>query len=87
MKVQGPSRPNVGQIQDKVQVKDKPETPASSSGGERVAVSSLSKLLANIRAPEQTDTAKVEQLRHSISAGSFKVDAEKVADTMVHEEV
>jgi flagellar biosynthesis anti-sigma factor FlgM len=87
MKVQGAGKPHVGQIQDKVQIKDKQETPASSAGGERVAVSSLSKLLANIRAPEQTDTAKVEQLRQSISAGAFKVDPNKVAETMVHEEV
>jgi flagellar biosynthesis anti-sigma factor FlgM len=87
MKVQGPSRPNVTQIQDKGQVKDRDNTQVTPSGGERVAVSSLSKLLAQVRAPDAPDTAKVERLRDSIRVGEFKVDHEKTADAMVQEEV
>ena len=88
MKVQGPGRPNVSQIQDKAQVKNAESAKPASNTGERVAVSSLSKTLAEARsAPESTDAAKVQNLRESIRAGEFKVDHERVADTMVREEV
>jgi flagellar biosynthesis anti-sigma factor FlgM len=51
-------------------------------------VSSLSKLLSQVRAPEDApDAAKVERLRDSIRTGSFKVDHQKVAEAMVQEEV
>jgi flagellar biosynthesis anti-sigma factor FlgM len=86
MKVQGPGRPNVGQVQDKGQVKSTDTTRATNGTGERVAVSSLSKLLAQQRAPDSPDTAKVDRLRDSIRTGQFKVDHEKVADTMLQEE-
>jgi flagellar biosynthesis anti-sigma factor FlgM len=80
-------RPNVTQIQDKAQVPDRDNTQVTKNGGERVAVSSLSKLLAQVRAPEDApDVAKVERLRDSIRVGEFKVDYAKTADTMVQEE-
>lgn len=88
MKVQGPGRPNVSQIQDKAQVKNAETATPAKSTGERVAVSTLSKTLAEARsAPETTDANKVHQLRESIRTGEFKIDHEKVADTMVREEV
>jgi flagellar biosynthesis anti-sigma factor FlgM len=88
MKVQGPGRPNVTQVQDKSPAKSAES--ASQPGkptGERVAVSSLSKLLSQVRAPDAPDTAKVERLRDSIKAGTFKVDHERVAEAMLTEEV
>jgi flagellar biosynthesis anti-sigma factor FlgM len=87
MKVQGPGRPNVNQIQDKAQVKNTESAKPAKNTGERVAVSNLSKTLAEARsAPESVDAQKVQSLRDSIRAGEFKVDHEKVADTMVREE-
>jgi flagellar biosynthesis anti-sigma factor FlgM len=88
MKVHGPPRPNVNQIQDKGQVKNTELTKPANSAGERVAVSSLSRTLAEARTqPEAPDQAKISELRDSIRAGSFQVNHEQVADTMIHEEV
>jgi flagellar biosynthesis anti-sigma factor FlgM len=87
MKVQGPTRSTVSQVQDKGQVKNAQGAKVESAAGERVAVSSLSKLLAQVRAPDSPDTAKVDKLRDSIRAGAFKVDHEQVAQTMLQEEL
>ena len=88
MKVQGAPRAPVGQIQDKGQVKNAGTAqPLDKSSGERVEVSSLSKMLAQVRAPDSPDVEKVERLRESIRTGEFKVDQDKVADTMVQEEL
>jgi len=57
------------------------------SAGERVEVSSLSKLLSQVRAPDTPDVDKVERLRDSIRAGQFQVDHAQVAETMVQEEL
>lgn len=87
MKVQGPSRPNVAQVQDKAHIRNTNATPVEKSAGERVEVSSLSKMLAQAREPEVHDAGKVERLRESIRVGQFQVDHGQVADTMVQEEV
>jgi len=86
MKVQGPGRPQVGQIQDKSPIKSTGTSQVDKPAGERVAVSSLSKVLANVRAPESPDVEKVERLRESIRAGAFQINREQVAETMVQEE-
>lgn len=87
MKVQSPGRPNVAQLQDKAQIKNTGGAQVEKGAGERVEVSSLSKLLATVRAPDTPDVEKVERLRESIRVGQFQVDHYKVADTMVQEEV
>jgi flagellar biosynthesis anti-sigma factor FlgM len=88
MKVQGPSRPNVAQLQDKAHaIKNTGGAQVEKSAGERVEVSSLSKVLASVRAPDTPDIDKVERLRESIRVGEFQVDHTKVADTMMQEEV
>jgi flagellar biosynthesis anti-sigma factor FlgM len=84
MKVHGANRPPV--VQEKSSVKSTSSSQVEKSSGERVAVSSLSKMLANVRAPDSPDVEKVEKLRESIRTGEFKIDREKVAETMVHEE-
>jgi len=88
MKVQGPGRPAVQQLQDKAPIKNASAVPVDNkSAGERVEVSSLSKLLAQVRAPDTPDAEKVERLRESIRAGEFRVDHAQVAETMVQEEL
>jgi len=86
MKVQGAGRPPVGQVQDKSPAKGASTAHVEKSPGERVAVSSLSKLLAQVRAPDSPDVQKVEKLRESIRTGEFQIDREKVAQAMVQEE-
>ena len=86
MKVQGAGRPAVGQVQDKAPVKNGSTSQVDKPAGERVAVSSLSKALSNVRAPESADVEKVQKLRESIRTGEFHIDREKVAETMVKEE-
>jgi flagellar biosynthesis anti-sigma factor FlgM len=88
MKIQGAPGAKVNQIQDKAQVKNAEVSKPASSAGERVAVSSLSRTLAEARTqPEAPDQAKVAELRESIRVGSFQVKPDQVADTMVHEEL
>ena len=87
MKVQSPSRPNVAALQDKAHIKNAGSAPVEKGAGERVEVSSLSKMLASVRAPDTPDVDKVERLRESIRVGEFQVDHTKVADTMMQEEV
>lgn len=60
--------------------------PRENSPAAKVAVSSRAKQLAEARAPEVADGAKVERLRASIANGEFLVDAEAVADKMLSEE-
>jgi flagellar biosynthesis anti-sigma factor FlgM len=89
MKVQGPGRPAVGQVQEARDAKEtKGVEPARSHAAEeRVQVSSLSKLLAQVRAPEEApDQQKIERLRESLRAGTFEVDRERVAEAMLAEE-
>jgi flagellar biosynthesis anti-sigma factor FlgM len=86
MKVTSPGRPNVAQLQDKAAIKNTGGAQVEKSAGERVEVSSLSKMLASVRAPDKPDAEKVERLRESIRVGEFQVDHSKVAESMVQEE-
>ncbi|MET0386134.1 MAG: flagellar biosynthesis anti-sigma factor FlgM, partial [Polyangiales bacterium] len=86
MRVQGPGKPSVAQVQDRSQVKGAGAQKVEPSSGERVEVSSLSRMLADVRLPDSPDVAKVEKLRDSIRVGAFKVNQEQVAHTMVQEE-
>jgi len=40
-----------------------------------------------MRAPEKPDLERVERLRQAIESGDFKVDAEKIAERMMEEEL
>ena len=87
MKVRPASASNVAQVQDKAHIRNPIAAPAKTEAAERVDVSSLSKMLSDARLPETQDAGKVERLRESMRAGVFQVDHEKVADSMVQEEV
>jgi flagellar biosynthesis anti-sigma factor FlgM len=60
--------------------------PGGASPATKVAVSAEAKQLAEARAPEVADTAKVERLSIRVARGDFMVDAEEVADRMLAEE-
>ncbi|MEY4582545.1 MAG: Anti-sigma-28 factor, FlgM [Pseudomonadota bacterium] len=95
MNVSGPGRPKgTQQLQERAPVKEAGgEARVDRSGGiDKAKLSSTSKLLAEMRtqlaAPEDKgETPKVRELRDSIRAGTYKVDHEKVATTMLQEEV
>lgn len=61
--------------------------PEAATGASKVAVSSQARRLAEARAPEAPDAAKVARLRQSIASGDFTVDADAVAEKMFKEEM
>jgi len=67
--------------------KESPKTDATSSGGEKVELSSLSSRMQQM---EETigitpvvDSAKVDEIKQAMSKGRFKVDSGKVADGLI----
>ncbi len=74
-----PTRPNASE-----RVK---EGGSPAAKAELVELSSLARMLTDARAPEAIDAARVEALRTRIADGSFEIDAQKIADRMLAEEV
>jgi flagellar biosynthesis anti-sigma factor FlgM len=74
-----PTRPNAS-----ARVK---EGGSPAAKAELVELSSLARMLTDARAPEAIDAARVEALRTRIADGSFEIDAQKIADRMLAEEV
>jgi len=60
--------------------------PRENSPAAKVAVSSQAKQLAEARAPEVSDAAKVARLTAAVARGDFMLDAGAVADKMMSEE-
>jgi negative regulator of flagellin synthesis FlgM len=86
MKVQGPTRPRMLPLRDTQNAKETPDKAAVSARGEKVQVSSSSKLLADAKGPEVKDSARIERLKGAIKDGSFKVDPQRIASAMIAEE-
>ena len=53
----------------------------------KVAVSKEAKQLAEARSPAVSDAAKVLKLAQAIARGDFMIDAERLADRMMTEEL
>jgi flagellar biosynthesis anti-sigma factor FlgM len=90
MKVQGPARPGVGSVQESTQTAQTKNLEQSQAVApkERIQVSSLSKMLSEVRnAPDAPDVAKVERIKNEIDAGQFKIDRERTVETMMREEI
>ena len=83
MKINGIQPPRVDTTPG---VKRAAPTKGETSPAAKVAVSPRARQLAEARAPEVADGAKVERLRASIASGEFKVDADAVAEKMLGEE-
>lgn len=64
---------------------ERPSSPAKPS--EKVRVSSGARSLADAKAPEAPDRARIERLTDAIREGRFQIDAAKIADVMLKEEV
>jgi flagellar biosynthesis anti-sigma factor FlgM len=86
MKIQGPGKPRPVAPSELGTVKEAQQKRTEASRGERVQVSQLGQMLASARGPDKPDTARVERLKGAIESGSFKVDADRIAEAMIQEE-
>lgn len=83
MKINGVHRPYVDVATHAQRVAQRSATnPAT-----KVAVSNEAKQLAEARSPAVSDAAKVLKLAQAIARGDFMVDAERLADRMLSEEL
>jgi flagellar biosynthesis anti-sigma factor FlgM len=87
MKVQGPPKPRLqplGEARAKAGAKEGAVAP---SGGERVAVSNMSRMIADARGPAELDLGRIQRLKAAITAGEFTIDVDRIASAMVQEEL
>ncbi|MEM9194166.1 MAG: flagellar biosynthesis anti-sigma factor FlgM [Myxococcota bacterium] len=54
--------------------------------GEKVELSSEARKLEEMRASEKPDAERIERLKEAIRNGTFQIDAERIAQTMLDEE-
>jgi flagellar biosynthesis anti-sigma factor FlgM len=91
MKVQGPGRPGVGQVesaQTNQQLKSLEQSKTTRAPEEKIQVSSLSKLLSQVRnTPDAPDMQKVDRIKDELASGTFKVDPERTIQAMLQEEI
>lgn len=57
--------------------------PSNAPGGDQVQLSSLQKAESAINATPVVNEVKVDEIKQAISEGRFKVNAEKVADSLI----
>lgn len=86
MKVQGPSRPEPVAPQ-KVEQKPFGSRTDRAPSGEQVQVSRRAQALARAREPEAPDRERIERLKAAIRSGEFTIDADRIAITMLKEEM
>lgn len=87
MKVHGPSKPSQVVLRE---VGKSAQTQAKARGGpagERVHVSREARALASVRDPEVPDLSRIEKLKEAIADGTFQIDADRIADAMLREEL
>ena len=88
MKVQGPNRPNhVEALRNRSTSNTSSAERPATQRGETVTFSPSARGLAEARAPEVPDEARVARLADAIVSGSFKIDASRIADAMLREEL
>lgn len=86
MKVQGPSRPEPV-APHKVGQQSSGSRADRKSSGEKVRVSRRAQVLARAREPEAPDRARIERLKAAIRSGELVIDADRIAVTMLKEEM
>ena len=87
MKVQGPpGAKQIEVIRPSPRSRAADRTSATAPGAAQVRVSDEARQLADVRAQETPDAARIERLRSEIAKGTFTVDADKVARAMIDEE-
>ena len=83
MKINGIQRPHVDAASTAKPVAQRGTTESAT----KVAVSSQAKQLAEARSPEVTDQEKISRLAQAIARGEFKVEAERLAERLLREEM
>jgi len=83
MKINGIHRPYVDAATQAKRVAQRGVTDSAT----KVAVSNEAKQLAEARSPAVSDAAKVLKLAQAIARGDFMIDAERLADRMISEEL
>lgn len=83
MKIGGINRPHVDAASRAQQVAQR----GVKSSNTKVAVSPEARQLAEARSPAVSDAAKVQRLTEAIARGQFMVDAERLTDRMLNEEM
>ena len=86
MKVEGPGKARLLPAQEGARVANASRSEQKALTGERVEVSDMAKRLADARGPSELDTARIERLKDAITAGTFTIDLERIANAMLQEE-
>jgi len=84
MKINGIQRPHVDAASTAKPVAQRGSIESTAT---KVAVSSEAKQLAEVRSAEVTDREKIARLAQAIARGEFKVEAERLAERMLREEM
>ena len=91
MRILGPKTPETTKVSREASDQKASESETSKGAerarGEKVQISKQAQQLTDMRAPEKPDLERVERLRQAIESGDFKVDAEKIAERMMEEEL
>ena len=83
MKINGVHRPYIDAAQASKRVAQR----GAAGQATKVAVSKEARQLAEARSPAVSDAAKVLKLAQAIARGDFMIDAERLADRMISEEL
>jgi negative regulator of flagellin synthesis FlgM len=83
MKINAINRPHV----DPPSKAQRAAKSGTTSSDTKVAVSNEARHLAEARAPEVSDASKIQRLADAIARGQFKLDAERLIDRMIADEM
>ena len=87
MKIEGTAKPTSTALAPENRSRTQPAAQKPSADGEKVELSSLSSSLnkaeAAMASTPVVDRARVDEIRQAISEGRFKVDAGRVADSLI----
>lgn len=86
MKVLGPHQPRPVDPVRSSTIRRTATPTSARRDGDSVTISGEARTLFDARGPEQPDAAKVAALRDRIRSGTFRVDADRIADAMITEE-
>lgn len=87
MKVRGPDRPIPLDVSRAVRTRADRPPPGTTQTTERVRVSGEARTLLAAREPEVPDRARIARLREAIAGGRFRIDADRIAEAMLREEL
>lgn len=87
MKIQGGNRPYPVEPTTRRVTTSVGETRRAATGNDSVQMSSEARILLEAKKPEVPDQAKIAELRNAIENGTFEIDATRIADAMIDQEL